>query len=373
MIKLNKNSIFTSTLIEDHKKNVYDFLEKKKIKFNFFDHKISYKDNNFNELVNYISFDPFPQNDFAINNDFLNNYYEISEFLLYGRCYFEITNKKIDKNKNKKLKEKRESMLNTFKKNEIISRFIKNEQDIIKNQSNYLNFHDKIKNEFIANNIKIKEFFNYNEFLNEFRNIRNDILKNMNVFICPYCNRQYIDTYSYEGKIRSIAQIDHFLPKSIFPLYSLTLLNFVPSCSYCNCVIKQSKIFPWSPIYVDNPPDEKYFHVKYKTASGIFGDEDGLDISILPKNKNDIDNSYFFRHHEIYENHKRDASEIIKKSLLYTASYKRIIENTVRKKLTNDEFKLMIFGVSGHSSDYLKIPLSKMKNDILSRIITPLD
>lgn len=44
------------------------------------------------------------------------------------------------------------------------------------------------------------------------------------VEICPYCN------YS----ARTVKQLDHYLPKSIFPSFSITANNLVPSCRDCN-------------------------------------------------------------------------------------------------------------------------------------------
>lgn len=39
---------------------------------------------------------------------------------------------------------------------------------------------------------------------------------------CPYCSQRIVKT------------LDHYLPKSIYPLYSITPINLVPSCSDCN-------------------------------------------------------------------------------------------------------------------------------------------
>lgn len=40
--------------------------------------------------------------------------------------------------------------------------------------------------------------------------------------ICPYCN------------VRIVKTVDHFLPKSEYPSYSITPINLVPSCRDCN-------------------------------------------------------------------------------------------------------------------------------------------
>lgn len=42
--------------------------------------------------------------------------------------------------------------------------------------------------------------------------------------VCPYCN----------FLTRTVSQLDHYLPKSVFPSFSITAVNLVPICSDCN-------------------------------------------------------------------------------------------------------------------------------------------
>lgn len=48
---------------------------------------------------------------------------------------------------------------------------------------------------------------------------------------CPYC-----------GGIGSVKELDHFLPKSKYPQFSLLTSNLVPSCKICNQDLKKSKL-----------------------------------------------------------------------------------------------------------------------------------
>lgn len=54
------------------------------------------------------------------------------------------------------------------------------------------------------------------------RNIYNEILLSAPLLECPYCT------------IRTVSTIDHFLPKSEYPNYSITPTNLVPACKDCN-------------------------------------------------------------------------------------------------------------------------------------------
>lgn len=63
--------------------------------------------------------------------------------------------------------------------------------------------------------------------------MRRRIIIATGITVCPYCDRQYI-SYFMKDKVKyTTADLDHFYPKSKFPLFSLSLYNFVPSCQIC--------------------------------------------------------------------------------------------------------------------------------------------
>lgn len=95
------------------------------------------------------------------------------------------------------------------------------------------------------NNINMKI---YDVFIKAYKNFtkrNNDswnsyiFLKELDQNVCPYCNANFIHTVQSKQHLssaasRGMADLDHFLPKSIFPIFSITLSNLVPSCIYCN-------------------------------------------------------------------------------------------------------------------------------------------
>lgn len=55
--------------------------------------------------------------------------------------------------------------------------------------------------------------------------------------ICPYCGRSYIfsiDVTSNGNSVMVKPQIDHYLPKSIYPWFAMTYFNLIPVCIQCN-------------------------------------------------------------------------------------------------------------------------------------------
>lgn len=57
---------------------------------------------------------------------------------------------------------------------------------------------------------------------------------------CPYCNRQFI--HSFKGRTLERPELDHFYPKSKYPLFCLSFYNLIPACHSCNHVKMEERI-----------------------------------------------------------------------------------------------------------------------------------
>ena len=79
--------------------------------------------------------------------------------------------------------------------------------------------------------------------------------------VCPYCNRLLID-------VKGAIQMDHFYPKTIYPMLSLCFFNLIPSCTSCN-KLKSDRILSG----LENPYKSNYntrtvtFHPVLRTNS----------------------------------------------------------------------------------------------------------
>lgn len=61
----------------------------------------------------------------------------------------------------------------------------------------------------------------------------------LNLFSCYYCDSAIIG--SYDEKEQRTFDLDHFFPKAEYPIFALSLYNFVPSCQVCNSRIKNQQ------------------------------------------------------------------------------------------------------------------------------------
>ena len=62
-----------------------------------------------------------------------------------------------------------------------------------------------------------------------------DFTRAMKTPVCPYCNRVFTSTIQEDdGKTVVRPEIDHFMSKSVYPIFSMSIMNWIPSCPICN-------------------------------------------------------------------------------------------------------------------------------------------
>lgn len=216
-------------------------------------------------------------------------------------------------------------------------------------------------------NKHLSKIFDYNIVS---KNIRHELLFNLNIEVCPYCNRNYISNYEKEDKKYTTADLDHFLPKSIFSLFSLSLYNFVPSCQICNSRFKLDKGIKIMHPYLDKI-DYKNFNFEYilnknTDISTFFLGNNHYDIVLKCTNDQYVNNKNLFRLEELYNQHKSTVSDIIYKKEAYNESYKDLMNQMFHEmNLTEEQINIFLYGIDLTEESYHKKPLSKLIADIV--------
>ena len=60
--------------------------------------------------------------------------------------------------------------------------------------------------------------------------------------VCPYCNRLFVSTVPGEKGKSVRPQLDHYWSKSHYPVFTLSILNLIPSCRVCNHIQGESEL-----------------------------------------------------------------------------------------------------------------------------------
>ncbi|PNV82565.1 MAG: hypothetical protein C0627_09215 [Sulfurimonas sp.] len=199
-----------------------------------------------------------------------------------------------------------------------------------------------------------------------------DFIKQLNIYVCPYCNRNYIFNFSKNNTQEATAQLDHFFDKKDYPYLAITLYNLVPSCSTCNQRKSSKRENIFYP-YLESFNESAKF--RYKGIKSIAKDEkiDFLDSKRVMFNIEAIkDNEKVEKHIEVfnlknlYEEHKDIVAELLQKKEIYNDSY---IDELMQKyegtlfKNREDLLRLVTCGYV-NDEDLHKRPLSKLIKDI---------
>lgn len=203
--------------------------------------------------------------------------------------------------------------------------------------------------------------------------IRDEILNLINIKVCPYCNRNYVDTIldsQKEDKLRSTGALDHLLNENNYPFLALTLYNFVPSCTTCNSKLKLDNNDIILNPYKDEFGDECKFTVNHLTVDSLLGLDSNHRIKLRyvdSRFKNNINN---FRLEDIYSNHFRDVKDMHYKNQQYTKKYIEDIENIIASgnMINYNGIKEFIYGIP-KSDQFINTPLSKFKSDIYDEMM----
>lgn len=201
------------------------------------------------------------------------------------------------------------------------------------------------------------------------------LANNLQVNVCPYCNRQYTFTIIEKGtqKGQTRPEFDHFFSQSKYPYLTLSFYNLVPSCKICNSTFKGDK--EWSldthiHPYQEGFADSYKFSLKLNEGKGVdffYGKEEAFDVTLKGKNnsraKKNIEDLCL---EPIYNKHKDYVREIIQKKVTYSDSYINGIFNQFEGTLFSSlsDVQKMVSGNYIAEEDLDKRVLAKLTKDI---------
>ncbi|CAH6780803.1 conserved hypothetical protein [Vibrio chagasii] len=131
----------------------------------------------------------------------------------------------------------------------------------------------------------IKNFENIFSYKNLRNNIGYELVIDLNIDICLYCNKEEINTIiGRNGRHR--AQLDHFHPQSKFPFLAVTLSNLIPSGHACNSSFKSDKLmFQHAHPYINGVGNQEVFKIT-PVFNGTVYRKDNFNIELVKQNNN---------------------------------------------------------------------------------------
>lgn len=224
--------------------------------------------------------------------------------------------------------------------------------------------------EYINTGLFKRYFSNSSEYLKGGRYNAAELVKNLKLTVCPYCNRNFINNaLDSKSRLRRSSQVDHFFSSSSYPFLAMSFYNLIPSCSSCN-LFKGTKSIDYSP-YDDNNTSSELFLFNLSVKSFVDShDLSQIDILIDIKDnivKSNID--VFLLEHQ-YKTHNDHAQDLLIKNQMYTPlKLDELRRDFSSLNITEHDFKRIIYGNYLEKNDFYKRPLSKLTSDIVQMLI----
>lgn len=189
------------------------------------------------------------------------------------------------------------------------------------------------------------------------------------LLVCPYCNRNYVNS---RGKALG-SEMDHFYNKNKYPMFAISLYNFIPSCSTCNRIkgIKELKINPFlrddtNRIKFDITIDVDGYKIDF--IHDLNGDvEDKNNIEELKKDVIDT-----LRLDEAYKIHDIEIKEMVERERKFDSEYREYLKKIFPEEGSELEKKIdvLIYGdvVFTPDEELVNKSLGKFKKDIYEKI-----
>lgn len=233
----------------------------------------------------------------------------------------------------------------------------------------YVNDQNNLSSSFIcltnADNIILKNIFvihGYEKGLDKWQ-----FINRITIDTCCYCNRNYIYTTSKNKKIKP--EIDHFFPKSKYPILGLSYFNLIPSCKSCNGFGAKEENDPnivglINP-YLLNSSDFVFTHkIKNIAIINPLVGKSNVEVHFKSALQGNLD---IFNLKDLYELHNDHALElIIKKRIKYSKKYRDYLNSYSSSglKFSKSELDRMILGNYSLEKEQHKRPLSKLYQDL---------
>lgn len=194
------------------------------------------------------------------------------------------------------------------------------------------------------------------------------MVKELNIKACPYCNREYIDN---RGEYAT-AQLDHFYPKSIYPILAVCIYNLVPVGSACNHIKRDKDKDKLLSPYCDNNSifKKQVFKLNIQSLDKLIAlKPKQMQIELDKKNSYIKDTLECMKISEAYQLDGDYVKTIINKAYIYNESrIDDLRKNFPKLFLSSEEILETLYGQPLTHDDFYKQPLSKLTSDILRDI-----
>ncbi|MGG2085465.1 hypothetical protein ABFY59_00280 [Priestia aryabhattai] len=194
-----------------------------------------------------------------------------------------------------------------------------------------------------------------------------NLCEELEINVCPYCNRIY--TFTVVNLKREITrpELDHYFPRSKFPIFAISFYNLIPSCKVCNSSIKKDeylKIDEYLHPYINSLSPLYHFDFISLDVEATKGENKNNKIFINKNGFVDTKSDNFlnkFLIEDIYDRHKNIVPTFAKKHTRYPDS--ALNELSKLLDVPKEELLLILYNPP-EEADIVNTSLGKLQRDL---------
>lgn len=177
---------------------------------------------------------------------------------------------------------------------------------------------------------------------------------------CPMCNESQVG-HIWDGNRIYRQALDHFLPKSKYPIFSLSIYNLIPCCNTCNSLFKRDKD-TLNPLhanpYVKGSDDYAFFDIENLVVPMLYNKESGSRVKFIATDTELDNNIKLFKLVGVYN--KRATKNVIINLISLFEDY----HNEWHNSMSYEDFLTKIIGYDSSKLPY-EMVYGKFKMDLV--------
>lgn len=199
------------------------------------------------------------------------------------------------------------------------------------------------------------------------------IVEILNLWSCPYCNRDFINSREDSAG----AQLDHFINEANYPYFCVSLYNLIPCCGNCNRLKSSTSSLKLISPLENSASFESAIKIRYYTRPVQVEGSSGLDKdihmsniqvaveSVGPDAERYKANIRTCKLQSVYEFHEEDAATYIALMDKYPKSrIREIAMQLARKSLSSQTLNILADEKIDHNSDEYDAAQNELNRNI---------
>lgn len=218
----------------------------------------------------------------------------------------------------------------------------------------------------------MRDIFSYEWLKTRIRLGTHELIRRSTLLVCPYCGRNYAHLIDRGGELREARpHLDHWFPRSRYPIVGISLYNLIPACSTCNSTFKNDRAMRLERYHHPYAPGPIAFRFSYWPLSTI--DHPDGEVTVVPSGSDAVarlrarHHAAIFRIADSYHYCALEGRKILDVMRISSEHHRKMRLRALGLPLSDPLYgRILSVMVKGEIGD-LRSPLGKFRRDVYSQ------